>query len=259
MNEEQIENLAAAKKRLDELLAVKRFLERLIEKYTAIIIEPRKHRALEFVLRNALDNLNSKWSVQIFHGTENELWLKEILEKSFQKDLSRITLKNLGVANLATSLEYSKILASREFTEAIPTETFLVFQTDSMINPAHKGLIEKFIDYDYVGAPWKSMLVGVGNGGFSLRKRSTMLKIINRLGPIKNTNEDLYFSTGCLLLKAKVPSSEQAKEFSIETIYHTHSFGLHRAWAYHKDKVEELCRQCEGLETLIQLQSVIDD
>jgi hypothetical protein len=54
-------------------------------------------------------------------------------------------------------------------------------------------LIEKFIDYDYVGAPWNSMPLAVGNGGFSLRKRSTMLKIIDKLGPIKNINEDGSF------------------------------------------------------------------
>jgi hypothetical protein len=256
MNAEQIEKLIAAKRRLDDLLRLKKFLESLIEKYTAIIIEPRKHRALEFVLRNALDNLNPRWSIQVFHGTENEVWLKELLEKSFQEDLPRITLKNLGVANLGTSQEYSKVLASREFIEAIPTETFLVFQTDSMINPAQKGLIDKFIHYDYVGAPWQSSILAVGNGGFSLRKRSTMLRIIDTLGPIKNINEDVYFSTGCLILKANVPTREQAKEFSIETLYHTHSFGLHRAWAYHTDKLEELCNQCEGLETLIQLQSI---
>jgi hypothetical protein len=118
------------KKKIVELEALKRFLEGFLEKYTAIIIEPRKHRALEFVLRNILDNLDARWSVQIFHGTENESWLKEILEKSFQKDLPRIVLKNLGVSNLKNSKEYSQILTTRQFIENIPTETFLIFQTD---------------------------------------------------------------------------------------------------------------------------------
>jgi hypothetical protein len=257
MNLEHDTNITMIKKRLDELIKMKRFLERLIEKYTAIIIEPRKHRALEFVLRNALDNLDLRWSVQIFHGTENEEWLKQILEKSFQKDLPRISLKNLGVSNLKTSQEYNKLLTSREFTEAIPTETFLIFQTDSMINPAHKNLIEKFIDYDYVGAPWKS-IISVGNGGFSLRKRSTMLKIIEKYNRPNEMYEDVFFSIGCFRLRAHVPSLEIAKEFSIETIYNPYSFGIHRAWAYHPDKKSELCNQCEGLETLIQLQSVDD-
>ena len=30
-------------------------------KYTAIIVEPRKHIALEFVLNNFLENLNNDW------------------------------------------------------------------------------------------------------------------------------------------------------------------------------------------------------
>lgn len=269
MNEEPTEKLTAAKKkletllnirdkleRLNELKRIKRSLERLIENYTAIIIEPRKHRALEFVLRNILDNLNEKWSVQIFHGTENEEWLKDILEKNFKNDMARITLKNLGVGNLGTAREYSEILTSREFTEAIPTETFLVFQTDSMINPAHKTLINKFLDYDYVGAPWNASVVAVGNGGFSLRKRSVMLKIIDTFGPLKGSHEDSFFSIGCARLRANVPSKDEAKEFSIETVYNPYSFGIHRAWDYHPDKIKELCDGCEGLETLIQLQSV---
>jgi hypothetical protein len=267
MDNQRAEKLLAAKKkleilidikdkleRLNELKRIKRSLERIIENYTAIIIEPRKHRALEFVLRNVLDNLNEKWSVQIFHGTENEEWLKGILEKSFEKDMGRITLKNLGVSNLGTAREYSEILTSRSFTEAIPTETFLVFQTDSMINPAHKNLLEKFLEYDYVGAPWKTSIVGVGNGGFSLRKRSVMLKIIDTFGPLKGDHEDSFFSIGCARLRAYVPTKDEAKEFSIETVYSPASFGIHRAWAYHPDKIKELCDGCEGLETLIQLQ-----
>jgi hypothetical protein len=68
--------------------------------------------------------------------------------------------------------------------------------------------------------------------------------------------EDVFFSIGCLRLGARVPSVEIAKEFSIETMYNPYSFGIHRAWEYHPDKKDELCNQCEGLETLIQLQSV---
>jgi hypothetical protein len=138
------------KGKMDELAQMKEKLEAIKDMLcTAIIVEPRKHRAMEFVLRNALDNLDSRWSIRIFCSGQNEKWLEELLEKSFQKDLERISWKRLEFSNLGSSLEYNQILASREFTEAIPTETFLVFQTDSMINPAHKGLLEKFMKYDF--------------------------------------------------------------------------------------------------------------
>ena len=38
-------------------------------KYTAIIIEPRTHKALEFVLNNFLENLNDDWIVN-FENTQ---------------------------------------------------------------------------------------------------------------------------------------------------------------------------------------------
>jgi len=221
-------------------------------KHTAIILEPRRHAALEFVLRNFLTNLDETWGIQIFHGTENENWLKELLETKFQEP--RISIKNLGVANLATSQEYSKILTTRSFIEAIPTETFLVFQTDSMINPKYKHLLEKFMKYDYVGAPWPWVHLHVGNGGLSLRKRSAMLQIIDVIGPYEGPYEDQYYSVGCIKIRAYVPTREEACEFSIEQIYCEQSFGMHKSWIHQPEKIVDLCKQCEGLDTLIKLQ-----
>ena len=39
--------------------------------YTAVIIEPREHPALLFVLTNFLKNLSDDWSFIIYHGTNN--------------------------------------------------------------------------------------------------------------------------------------------------------------------------------------------
>lgn len=248
--------IAEIKGKIAELEKYLALLKGSIEKYTAVIVEPRKHKALEFVLRNVLDNLDERWSIQVFHSSDNENWLKTILDQKFQKDLSRISSKCLHFSNLESSLEYNQILASREFTQLIPTETFLVFQTDSMINPAHKELIYKFIDYDYVGAPWPWNNLHVGNGGLSLRKRSTMLKIIDKYGPFRDLYEDQFFSVGCIKIGAKVPTREEAKEFSIEQVYHPYSFGMHKSWVHQPSRTADLCNQCEGLETLIRLQSV---
>ena len=220
---------------------------------TAIILEPRKHRALAFVLKNVLDCLPSNWNIQIHHGTENQQFVEELLPQ-FPKD--RITLKNLGVKNLETQFAYSKILASREFTEKIPTETFIIFQTDSMINPNNKDLLQKFLKYDYVGAPWPWDHLKVGNGGFSLRKRSKMLHIINTTKPYRGAYEDQYFSVGSSLARPYKPTHSEAMEFSIEQVYSPRSFAIHNAWKYLPDDVEKMCADCPGLATLMSLQSV---
>tara|TARA_R110000824_G_scaffold140184_5_gene305913 strand:+ start:198 stop:326 length:129 start_codon:yes stop_codon:yes gene_type:complete len=37
----------------------------------AIIVETRKHKALEFVLNNVMNTLPKEWGLQIFHGLDN--------------------------------------------------------------------------------------------------------------------------------------------------------------------------------------------
>lgn len=222
---------------------------------TAIIVEPRKHRALAFVVQNVLENLPANWNVRIYHGTKNREFVEKLLETELRHDASRITLQDLGVENLETQVAYSGILSSREFTEKIPTETFIVFQTDSMINPNHKDLLEKFLQYDYVGAPWPWDHLKVGNGGFSLRKRSKMLHIINTTERYRGAYEDQYFSVGSKLARPYKPSHTEAMEFSIEQVYSPKSFAIHNAWKYLPDHVEQMCKDCPGLDVLMSLQS----
>jgi len=222
---------------------------------TAIIIEPRKHRALAFVVQNVLENLPANWNVRIYHGTKNREFVEKLLETELRLNACRISLENLGVENLETQVAYSRILSSREFTEKIPTETFIVFQTDSMINPNHKDLLEKFLQYDYVGAPWPWDHLKVGNGGFSLRKRSKMLHIINTTERYMGAYEDQFFSVGSRLARLYKPSHTEAMEFSIEQVYSPKSFAIHNAWKYLPDHVEQMCKDCPGLEMLMSLQS----
>jgi hypothetical protein len=226
------------------------------EPCTAIIVEPRKHRALAFVVRNVLENLEATWSVRIYHGTGNSEFVKKLLETELADLHQRITLADLGVADLPTARAYSEILTSKKFTRSIPTETFLVFQTDSMINPRNKDLIHKFMKYDYVGAPWPWDWLQVGNGGFSLRKRSKMLAIIDTAPPFTGQYEDHYFSIGSMAVRPFKPSAEEAREFSIEQIYTPKSFGIHKAWIHKPEKTEQLCADCPGLDVLISLQGV---
>jgi hypothetical protein len=40
--------------------------------YTAVIIEPLRHPALQFVLKNFLENLDERWGFLVFHGADNE-------------------------------------------------------------------------------------------------------------------------------------------------------------------------------------------
>jgi len=207
--------------------------------YTAVIVEPRMHPCLPIVLNNFNNNLDERWNFLVFHGANNKMFIKNIFRK--MKTTKNITYVNLKKNNLPIK-EYNQLLYSHYFYSHIPTENFLIFQTDALISPIYKDNIYKFLEYDYVGAPWKNRNNEIGNGGLSFRKKSKMLELLNKNFPPKLLNfysskipEDLFFSgTGKNLNNIYVhkPDVELAKEFSTETIFSSNSFGLHKPWLY---------------------------
>jgi hypothetical protein len=216
--------------------------------YTAVIIEPRVHKALLYVLNNFLTNLDERWNFLIIHGTENALWLYTSVDIAFNKYKHRINYLNLNVSNLNWN-EYSAYVASKKFLDIIPTEIFLIFQTDTFICSPYAHFIDIFLKYDYVGAPWLALppkyIQGVGNGGLSLRRRSKMLEIVEKVPYKYGTAEDTYFS-GMLDnfpsdIKLNKPGFEEAKLFSVETVYSPMSFGIHKPWGHMVNITEEQC------------------
>ena len=110
--------------------------------YTAIIVEPREHPALEFVLNNFVSNLSDEWNIIVFHGNKNIDFLKKIIENNLH---TRISLINLQVDNLTINDYNNLFMKSTILYDNIPTETFLVFQTDTIIFEKHKHLINDFL------------------------------------------------------------------------------------------------------------------
>jgi len=223
-------------------------------KYTALIVEPRRHRALQFVLNNFLQNLSEEWGIIIFHGDDNEDFVKEILYQLDDADKHRIAnVINMHVDNYDPRT-YSDLFMSASFYDHIPTDTFLVFQTDAIILKENKNKLYSFLEYDYVGAPW-SWDYRVGNGGLSIRKKTKMLEIIHFKG-YQETNEDLYFSQNIdNCIHFNLPSCEIAKEFSVESLFYEYPFGVHNIWKYMtKDEINCLQSIYPDIKTLMELQ-----
>ena len=224
--------------------------------YTAVLIEPRRLKVLRHVIPNFCEGLDAKWRFLLYHGTENEEWMKALVHEVVPQHESRFEFRSLEVSNLTIG-DYSKRLMSREFWTSMPTETILLFQADTMISIPNKGLLRKFLEYDYVGAPWK--WGGIGNGGLSLRKKSKMLQILKKHPPgPKETQEDSYFSKYLRRVPSKIPTEFDAQEFSIETVWREQAFGLHSAWRHLPEKLEELRVMFPGLDVLIAEQGVVE-
>jgi hypothetical protein len=217
-------------------------------KYTAVIVEPREHKAFEFVLKNFMENLDENWGFVIFHGTKNETYLKNIINNSLEKYKPQITLVNLGIPNMSVA-DYSMMFYEADFYSYIPSEMFLIFQTDSIILKENRDKIYDFMEYDYVGAPWKKSFgilgkMEVGNGGLSLRRKSKMIQLLKYKNRAINRGkygkprygkyyaEDWFFNGYfCPEIGIKKPTVEKAKDFSIEAIYSSSPFGVHKPWS----------------------------
>lgn len=217
------------------------------ETKTAVMIEPRRHKAIKFVLENFLECLDDSWNILILLGDINFQYVTKIVQ---DLNTSRIEIKNIKLPNLSL-IHYSRMMMAPKIYEFIPTEIFMIFQTDSIININNKDALNDFLKYDYVGAPWSNMVVG--NGGLSIRKKSKILEVIKNVPPRNSYEyEDIYFSAYAGFHK---PSFEKAKEFSVETIFYLNPFGIHNCWKYlPKEKVDILNENIPGLKELQTLQ-----
>ena len=169
---------------------------------------------------------------------------------------------NLNTDNLTTE-QYSALFTDYALYEHIPTETFLVFQTDSMILAENKDNINLFLDYDYVGAPWHFPSINytwlkVGNGGLSLRKKSIMLEILNSKVYDGSEAEDTFFSLNLANIQCNIPDYTKAQMFSVESLYYDAPFGIHKCWAFlYCMDFQQLINKYPAIMELIHLQHVV--
>jgi hypothetical protein len=215
--------------------------------FTAVIVEPRRHPALSFVLKNMASLLPDGWKILVFHGNTNGEFVQDIInDMEFPSRFLKPIV--LDIDNL-TIAQYNSMMMSSAFYKCIPTETMLIFQTDTMIlEPTY---LSAFLSYDYVGAPWKSG--GVGNGGLSLRKKTKMLTITQTVMPFQS-NEDVYFAFQTIVPLFK-PSFQEAQKFAVETVFYEQPFGIHAPWKYlNEHEMGILLEKYPAIQQLIDLQ-----
>lgn len=189
----------------------------------AMTLEARTHEDINVTMKTCMYYLNEtksdiKWGLQIFCGDNNYEYIKEMV-----KDWGEVIIINLGIKDL-TKLEYNTFFRDVKFWEQVKGEKVFTFQLDSILL---RSGIDEFLEYDYIGAPWRKPKEGsyVGNGGLSLRTRDVMIEMskTNDVGEV--IWEDIYFVK---YLKGRgVADVNVAKRFSMEDIYHPNPLGVH--------------------------------
>ena len=211
-----------------------KFFENKLENYIPEIHEESDFYASLFDLRSLIElrpiiknhlyflnnnKLGIKWGLQIFHGSENEFFIKDLL-----KDFNNIVYENLNISNFKDRQTHTEILKTSDFWKRSKGKKILIFQNDSMLL---KNGIEDFLKWDYIGAPWKKPKEGciIGNGGLSLRTKDKMIEITEKYKSDYGMWEDIYFSK--YLNGNGLADLESAEKFAMEDVYCPDPMGIH--------------------------------
>jgi hypothetical protein len=228
--------------------------------YVAAMVEPRTDNLVE-TIRTFIDKLPSETHFQIYHGTKN----KDLLERTFSNEITnnKISLWNMGVDNL-TIKGYNYLLTSEKFWNSMRSENILIFQTDTTLCSASKYNFKDFIEYDFIGAPNNEIVnnfvhfyfLGRGqvvdyrnfmNGGLSFRKKNKMIEALQKYPWDGRMPEDTWFCSALYKMNAKLPSREEARNFSFES-----EQLLSTPWGLHKprreiEKLKQLCPEVKDI------------
>lgn len=196
-------------------------------------IEFRKLDWIQYVLYQVAHVYgNTDTSLYIVHGRSNKHYIQEIL-----KDWTNVQYIQYPYDNINRE-QYAELCCDPKFYKHFKTQFVLKIEWDSFIR---KKIPEIFFTFSYVGAPWTGFpneypknphkQVGnklVGNGGFSLRKVSRMIDVCTKHAKPEHLGEDVHI-TNCLS-QDELPTVEQARQFSVEWIYHPDPVGFHQVW-----------------------------
>ncbi|KAH8683141.1 hypothetical protein BGZ60DRAFT_359322, partial [Tricladium varicosporioides] len=145
-----------------------------------------------------------------------------------------------------------------------PAEHILLFQSDSMLCANAARSVEDYFQYDFVGAPIAAGLGKGYNGGLSLRRRSSTLRILDEWDWETTKKEgdrfeDQWYFNRLVELQDReeaeginpeaegainLPSMEIARTFSVETIDYPHPLGVHQVHRWLKEQMVSLDDWC---------------
>jgi hypothetical protein len=119
--------------------------------YEAVFIDFRILPNIEFIIRNAIFKLGSKWSFTIVCGKINNDFINNMVN-IIDRNIRVVCLEH----NNLSQQEYSNLLTTKEFWNLFYGDKILIYQEDSLI--FHSDILP-FLNYDYIGAPFSKSTI----------------------------------------------------------------------------------------------------
>jgi hypothetical protein len=230
----------------------------MLDPYSAVvgvIVETRRHRALESVVLNFSRTL--KIPIQLFHGTGN---LEFIMSGAISGLVGegKVRLIELDIDDL-DARSYNALLMTREFWNLLESRNkVLIFQTDAIACEQSDYGLNDFLSFDYIGSLWpRQRPVGVmldgGNGGLSLRDWKKSYECLLRFPPESwPGGEDGYFAFHIDLMGGKVGRDKECAQFCTQHEFLYRSFGAHKISCLGPASRAAFLDYCKEAEVLLQ-------
>lgn len=222
-----------------------------------VIVEPRAHPLLPYVIANFDATVDPRYTLYVFHGPSNKEFARDAASHARRRPVRLVAMTHDNL----TAGQYNALLKSPWFYDQIHAEHILVFQTDAAACGASPHRIAEFEKYGYVGCAhddrigrnthWgKAAFYGVG--GLSLRRKSSALECIRREGP--NTEaEDVFFSN-CVDkgYGTKPENGPVLQAFCSQSMFGAHSFGVHQPTLMRQADIPAFTKYCPEAIPLLE-------
>ena len=204
--------------------------------YIALIIDDRASEQVVRVVQNILQHIPIDWKVQMIIPKEHWSFYNTSALSSFIRS-NRVFMTSLVFPRADfTGAEFiNLLLTSASLWHQVQGEKILYFQFDSVVCSNSPYNLSQFLEYDFIGAPWRNGKCC--NGGLSLRSRTKMIEMYESGRapfPLHETNEDIWLMRHLASFSGRIAPAHIAQMFSVETVYHP------RPWAVHKPNFDEL-------------------
>lgn len=198
----------------------------------AVIVDTRGGADTAFVINNVIKRLRPQDQVVWYAGqaTDTQAVLRLL------SDMRKVTVRYVDDSKGFSIAMYNTLMTTPAFYESL-REEILIFQPDCCFEAISLHRMDEFRKYDYIGAPWpKGMFPEwhwtgqVGNGGFSFRRRSAMLRALQTIPYRGETNEDVYFAWTCREIIRIAPYDVGCRFASELRVDYPGACGFHKNW-----------------------------
>ncbi|KAJ3160247.1 hypothetical protein HDU86_001085 [Geranomyces michiganensis] len=221
----------------------------------AVFVEARPLRNMVPVILHFAGILGPAWPIHVYHSNENLGLLNTSAAVLGHIERGSIVLHPLPVTQhkFDSHDAVSAFLTDSWIWKSLgPAVTHaLLFQADSIICSASPLRPEDFFQYAFIGAPIAPQYGKGYNGGLSLRHVPTILRTIETFKWSETRMfEDQWFATFIPRLDPPappLPTEEQSKYFSVETIWADKPMGYHQAKRWNSNRMSEILDWCPEL------------